>query len=100
MTGAVYYDFISKALPLLLQIVDLQTRLYLSFMHDAAQHIFLLAVREFLNNVFPEQWIGRDGPTEGPVPSTDLCLLHLHLWGHLKSTVCATEVSDVQDFQQ
>jgi hypothetical protein len=30
-------------------------------MHDGVQPNFLLAVWEFLNNMFPEQWIGRDG---------------------------------------
>jgi hypothetical protein len=69
-------------------------------MYDGTAPHFLLAVREFLNKVFPEQWIGRGGPTAWPAPSTDFIPLHFYLWAHLQSTVCATEVSDVPDLQQ
>lgn len=56
---------------------------------------FFLAVREFFNNLFPEQRIGRGGPTAWPLRSPDLNTLDFYLRGHLKSTVCATEVSAV-----
>ena len=49
-------------------------------MYDGAAPHLLLAVGEFLNKVFPEQWIGRGGPTAWPAPSTDLIPLHFHLW--------------------
>jgi hypothetical protein len=100
LTGAVYHNFLQNVLPELLQDVVLQTRIHLWFMHDGAPPHFLLAVRQFLNNVFPEQWIEQGGPTAWPGSSPDLSPLHFHLWGHLKSTVCATKVSDAQDLQQ
>jgi kynurenine formamidase len=40
-------------------------------MHVDAPSHFLLAAQEFLNNVFPEQWIGKSGPTAWPAGSTD-----------------------------
>jgi len=39
----------------LLQDVDLQTRIYLWFIHFGASPHFLLAVKDLLNSVFPEQ---------------------------------------------
>jgi hypothetical protein len=63
-------------------------------MHDGVPAHFLLAVRELLNNVFPEQRLGQGGPTACPVRSPDLNPLHFYLWGHY--TLCDREVSDVQ----
>jgi hypothetical protein len=50
--------------------------------------------------VFPEQWIGRSGPTAWPARSPDLNPLDFHLRRHTKSTAYAAEVSDVQGLQQ
>ena len=61
---------------------------------------FLVAVRAFLNKVFPEQWVGRGGPTAWPARCPDLHPLYYYLQEHLKPTVNVTEVSDVQDWQQ
>jgi hypothetical protein len=83
-----------------LQDADLQTRIQLWFTRDGAAPHFRLAVREFLNKVFPEQCTGQGGTTAWPAPSTDLNHLHFYLWGHLKSAVYVTEISDIQDLQQ
>jgi hypothetical protein len=47
-----------KSVPELLQDVDVQARIHLWLIHYGAPPHFLLAVREFLNRVFQEQWIG------------------------------------------
>ena len=49
----------------------------------------LVAVRELLSSVFPEQWIGREGPTACPVRSPDVNHLDVYGWGHLECTVYA-----------
>jgi hypothetical protein len=72
LTGDVYHDFLRNVLPEILQDVDLQIRIHIRFMHDGAPQRFLLAVWEFLNNVFPEQWLGWDGTTAWSVRSPDL----------------------------
>jgi hypothetical protein len=66
----------------------------------ALHQFFFLEFREVLHNVFPEHWIGRSGPAAWPASSPDLNSLDFHLRGHSKSTVYATEVSDVQGLQQ
>ena len=57
---------------------------------------FVLSVWEFLN-MFPKQRIGWGGPTAWPDCPLGLNPLNFYLWGNLKSTVCLTEVSDMQD---
>jgi hypothetical protein len=61
LTGVVYQHFLRNVLPELLQEVDLQTRIHLWFMREGVPPHFILEFREFLKNVFPEQWIGRSG---------------------------------------
>jgi len=61
LTGAVHHEWLKNVLPEPLQDVVLQTRIHSWFMHDGVLPHFLLAVWEFLDNVFPEQWIGRGG---------------------------------------
>ena len=100
LTAAVYHDFLRNVLPNLLQDVDLQTRFHLWLMYDGAPPHFHLAVREFLNSVFPEHWVGRGGPTAWPASSLALSPLHFYMWSYLQSTVDAAAVSDLQDLQQ
>jgi len=51
--------------------VDRQARIHLRFKNDGAAPNFHLAVREFLNNVFPEQCMGESELSACPVPSPD-----------------------------
>jgi hypothetical protein len=87
LTGAVRHEFLRNFLPQLLQRLALLTKVHLWFARDGAPRHFLLAVREFLNNVFPKQLMRRRGPTEWPAPSPNVNLLYIYLWGHLNSTV-------------
>jgi hypothetical protein len=66
-------------------------------MRDDAPPPFILAAWEFLNSLFPEQWVGRGRPTALPARSPDLNSFAFYLWGRLQSTVYFTEVCDVQD---
>jgi hypothetical protein len=80
--------------------VDWQVRIHLWFKNVGAPPNFHLAVREFLNNFFPERWIRESELSECPAPYPDLNLFDSNLWGHLKTSVYATEVGDLQDLQQ
>jgi len=53
-----------------------------------------------LNDIFLEQWIGQGRPKALRVSSPDLNYLDLNICGCLKSTLCATEGTDVQDLQK
>ena len=65
-------------------------------MHDGAPAHFSHEVRAFLNETFPDCWIGR-GPTAWPPRSPDLAPLDFFLWGDVKSLVYETPVVTVED---
>jgi hypothetical protein len=100
LTGAVQLDFLQNFLPEMFQDANLQTGIRLKSLHDNVPPHLLLTFRQFLNSLYPEQRIGRDGQTTWPTRSPDLNPLYSYLRGHLQPTVRATEVSDVQYWQQ
>jgi hypothetical protein len=69
-------------------------------MQDAVPPHVLSAVREFLRNEFPGQWIGQGGPTFWSARFSDLNPLDFCLCRLLKSTVYATEASGIQGLLQ
>ena len=72
-TGAVYHDLLPET------SFQIRCKAWMcrlgsicgSFMM-VLDRIFYLAIREFLNNKFPEQWIERDVPTAWPARSPNL----------------------------
>jgi len=49
-------------------------------------------VREYLNESFPNRWLGRGGPVAWPPRSPDLTPFDYYLWGHMKTLVYETKV--------
>ena len=68
-------------LPEMLENIPLQVRQQLWFQHDGAPSHFALDVREYLNNVFPNRWIGRGGPVEATTFSRSHSYGFLYLGG-------------------
>ncbi|KAI2652616.1 Transposable element Tc3 transposase [Labeo rohita] len=66
------------------------------FQQDGAPPHYGCQVRAFLDEQFPEKWIGRRGPVEWPPRSPDLTPLDFYLWGHLKAIVYGVKIQDVQ----
>jgi hypothetical protein len=70
---SVYHHVLRYVVPDLFQDVGLQTRITLWFTHNNGAPLdHFLAVRELLNNVLPEQWIGQGGPAAWPAHSSHL----------------------------
>lgn len=69
------------------------------FQQDGAPPHFARQVREYLNTVFPGQWIGRRGPIEWPARSPDLTPLDFFLWGYLKSKVYKEKPQNLEDLK-
>lgn len=65
----------------------LQTMNHLWFVCDGASKKFILSFREFLNNVFPNQWTGHGRPTEWHARSPDLNNLYFYS-GYIWSLLC------------
>lgn len=54
-------------------------------------------VREFLNENYPNRWIGRAGPVGWPARSPDMTPLDYFLWGAMKQRVYNTHISSETD---
>lgn len=70
------------------------------FQQDGAPAHFRTIVRNYLNVVFNNHWIGRRGTIEWPARSPDLSPLDFFLWGYLKSKVYATKPLNLDDLRQ
>lgn len=70
------------------------------FQQDGAPAHFGVRVRELLDRVFPNRWIGRRGELEWPPRSPDLTPLDFFLWGYLKENVYKTPVENLQELRR
>lgn len=82
-----YLDLLTDQLPHLLENIHLETRRRMFFQQDGAPPHFARIVRRFLDERYPNRWIGREGPIAWPPRSPDLTSLDFYLWGYLKGVV-------------
>lgn len=82
-----YLEFLENDLPAYLENVPLAVRLNLWYQQDGAPAHYARFVRMFLNQRFPNRWIGRGGPVLWPPRSPDLNPLDFFLWGYVKDAV-------------
>ena len=80
------------------QLNDLQPTII--FQQDGAPPHWGLHVCGFLNETFPDRWIGRDGPIPWPPRSPDITTLDFFLWGYVNDIVYRTQVRDITDLKQ
>ena len=57
-------------------------------------------MRRYLDQKFPDAWIGRCGPVEWPPGSPDLSPLDFYLWGHLKAVVYQVKIRDINHLKE
>jgi transposase len=74
--------------------------LTLWFQQDGAPPHYAVHVREYLNTVFPERWIGRRGSIEWPPRSPDLNPLDFFLWGYVKNLVYKSKPMSVNTLKE
>ena len=91
-----YIIFIRDILTEMLKNVPLQIRQWLWFQHDGVPAHSALDVREYLNNVFPNPWIGRGGPVQWPPRSPDLAM-DFFIWEEMKCLVYETPIDTPED---
>lgn len=93
LNGDNYLDFLQNDLPELLAEVFDEDR-PIVFQQDGCPAHWRLSVRDHLNNVFPNSWIGRGGPIPWPPRSPDLTPLDFYVWGRAKELVYAVEIEN------
>ena len=59
------------------------------YQHDGAPSHFSILARQWLDQHFPQRWIGRRGPKEWPPRSPGLTILDFWLWSYIKDRVYA-----------
>jgi hypothetical protein len=69
------------------------------FQQDGAPPHWSLTVRAFLNQHFPNRWIGRAGPISWPAKSPGITPCDFFLWGYVKDGVYRTPVADINDLK-
>lgn len=70
------------------------------FQQDRAPPHYGLEVRQYLDNVFPNHWIGRRGYIEWPARSPYLSSLDYYfLWGYVKDRVYKTKPQNLYDLR-
>lgn len=69
------------------------------FQQDGAPAHYARLVRDYLDLVFPNRWIGRLGPMAWPPRSPDLTPLDFFLWGYLKDKVFRTIPETLQEME-
>ena len=100
LTGALYCDFLTDDLNVLLEEVPLNLNQRMWFMHDGAPPHFALAATAILHQRFPNKWIGPQGPIQWPARSPDLDQLDFYLWGYLKAIMYSTPIDNVEILRQ
>ena len=96
ISANVYLDLLTEYVAP--QLNDLQPTII--FQQDGAPPHWGLHVRGFLNQTFPDRWIGRDGPIPWPPRSPDITPLDFFLWGYVKDIVYRTKIRDITDLKQ
>ena len=70
------------------------------FQQDGAPVHYARKVRDYLNQFFPDRWIGRRGPLEWAVRSSDLTPCDFFLLGFLNSKVYSTLPQNLEELEQ
>lgn len=99
LTGEIYGNFLENELPVLLRNEHVN-QIGMIFQHDGAPPHFSLDVRRYLDNTYPDRWIGRGGPRAWPARSPDLTPLDYFFWGHMKTVVYQEEVDTVDELRR
>ena len=71
----------------------------LYFQQDGAPPHFASAVRNYLDQTFPQHWIGRRGCIDWPPRSPDLTPMDFFVWGVVKEKVYGRKPSTVKDLK-
>lgn len=99
--GESYLELLENAIyPALVEVLENEEDHHtIIFQQDGAPPHFVRPVRQFLDQNFPQSWIGRRGHIEWPPRSPDLTPLDFFLWGHLKSKIYATQPESLDDLR-
>ncbi|CAK1595201.1 unnamed protein product [Parnassius mnemosyne] len=100
LNGQRYLKFINEQLVDILDDLSLAEYRHTWLQHDGAPPHVVRLVRERLNELFDDRWIGRLGPHAWPPRSPDLTPLDFFLWGYVKERVFNRECDSADEMRQ
>ena len=80
LTGQIYHDFLRNDLPELMDNVPYVVKQNMYYQHDGAAPHRSQVVTEYLNETFPDHWIGNNSSIAWPPTSPDLSALDFSIW--------------------
>lgn len=95
-----YLDLLNNDLAGYLNTLSPEERNAAWYQQDGAPAHSVVEVRNRLNELFGNQWIGRYGPHRWPARSPDLTPLDFFLWGTLKDRVFSNECESREEMVQ
>lgn len=100
VNGQVYENFLREDLPGLLEDLPMNLIQNMWWMQDGAPGHRAHGSVGFLNEIFPQRWIGLGGPMFWPPYSPDLTPLDFFLWGFVKDYVYARNPRNRNDCER
>lgn len=99
LNGDSFLNLLRNDLPNLMENIPLASRQDMWIQLDGAPPHFARPVRNWLNNHYPNRWIGRGGPVTWAARSPDLNPLDFFYWGYVKSIVYETPPETEQELR-
>lgn len=97
MNGDTFLHFLQTQFEEWIDMLPLEVIRKIWLQLDGAPPHFSRQVRDYLNDSFGNQWIGRGGPVAWPARSPDLTKLDFFLWGFVKEKVYQTNPTTKED---
>ena len=96
LNGENYLQFLQNSLDGFIEAAELpeDIRNDIIFLHDGCPAHYYRRVVAYLNERFPNRWIGRGSTVPWPARSPDLNVCDYFLWGHIKSIVYKEDTRD------
>lgn len=91
LNGQIYLDLLNNDIEEGLRELPVSEYVNVIYQHDGAPAHYERRVRQYLDAMYPDGWIGRGGPVAWPARSPDLTPLDFFLWGYVKTHVYAVE---------
>lgn len=99
LTARRYLEILEEVIPELLENVPLASYNSIYLQQDGAPSHNSGRVRPFLDNNFPQRWIGTNGPVRWPARSPDLSILDFFLWGFIENQVYKSRYESIAELR-
>lgn len=100
LNGNTYLDFLNGPFQDMIDEIPLQIRRNVWLQQDGAPPHSTRRITEWLNENFPNRWIGRFGPVSWPPRSPDLTSCDFFLWGYMKNLVYSEPIDNLQQLRR